>query len=294
MIWVTTFASLVTSEVETAEALTWKGFIELLTEPVEMFRMQNKRYLPTWSPARLEPARRANSNVQDISCLVLDYDDGTDPESAFDIWKDWTFVAHTSWSHGPGKHRFRIALPFSRPVRPPEFKSIWKWAEQQTGRAIDKSCKDPGRAWIRPSYDLQNTQQVSDYRSLVHQAALLDADAVLRAVGYVEPATTERKARTFSAADDPAVVPTTGTTGRWRLTPELRESLGDYLGGIVGADTVSRVECPRCGRQSVWWWLQPEQQQNANCNHRRSCGWRGDVLTLAPGPLEGEWASSLR
>ena len=61
---------------------------------------------------------------------------------------------------------------------------------------------------------------------------------------------------------------------------DARAELGHALGGVVSDDAVRLVECPRCRRDAVWWWLDPTRQLNAYCNHRKSCGWKGPVAAL--------------
>lgn len=75
-----------------------------------------KATLPCWAPATFKPGARRNSKgVTELSCLVLDYDDGTDPESASAIWESWFHILHTSWSHTDERPRFRLVLPLASP-----------------------------------------------------------------------------------------------------------------------------------------------------------------------------------
>ena len=71
MIWATTFRNLVKSDVETAAALAWDDFARFMTEPVEMFKVQNKRYLPVWSRLASSPPNEPTATSKTLVAWSL-------------------------------------------------------------------------------------------------------------------------------------------------------------------------------------------------------------------------------
>lgn len=111
-----------------------------------------KERLPCWSPTVYpEGSKRGSEHVQELSCLVLDYDDGSDPEEARAVWGSSFHILHTSWSHTPELPRFRLVLPLATPVPVADWQRVWSWAEEHCGRAIDPRCKGAGRMWTLPA-----------------------------------------------------------------------------------------------------------------------------------------------
>jgi P4 family phage/plasmid primase-like protien len=108
-----------------------------------------------WSPVAYghTKARKAE-NVAEVSCLVLDFDDGARPEELTPQWeeKGMEFVIHTTHSHSPDAPKWRAIFPLSRAVPASEWEATYKklTAHLAGGRA-DRSCKDVSRIYYLPS-----------------------------------------------------------------------------------------------------------------------------------------------
>lgn len=268
--WVSTFDNLFLTEAA-PQQLTFDQLVELLTQPGEAFRVWDKRRLPQWSPTCFDPPRRKKAHAVFASCLVLDYDDGTTVDEAIDVWGQWALILHTSWSHRPDHHKFRLVLPLDEDLDKADYPTAWRWAEAHCGHDIDRHCKDISRSWVMPTCDIEDPGQQRYFTSRVVRAPLLRVNDVLR-WAPPEPAPSPLAA--------PLLAPDLRGVSDKHLSADDRARLGHALGGVVSEDAVRMVECPRCRRESVWWWLDPMKQINAYCNHRKSCGWRGPVVAL--------------
>ncbi len=111
-----------------------------------------KRDLRLWAPALYPPqSRRGSDNVLHVSCLVLDYDKGLPASEALPAWESWFHVAHSTWSHTPEKHKFRVILPLACPVRAEDWRRVWSWAEQSAGEWGEPAMKSRGANFARPT-----------------------------------------------------------------------------------------------------------------------------------------------
>lgn len=112
-----------------------------------------------WSPATFAADRRAKAGVEAVHALVLDYEapEGephTPVDDALDLWAGSLGLLHTSYSHSPERHRYRLVLALSRAVSAQEYPVLWRWAASrcaEAGHSIDEACRDPSRLWFLPA-----------------------------------------------------------------------------------------------------------------------------------------------
>lgn len=119
----------------------------------KLARSEAKNDLRIWSPTCYRSgARRGSDGVDHLSCLVLDYDDGyTTIEDASATWERWYHIVHTTWSHKPEHHKFRVIVPLAEPVAAEHWSRVWQWAEARTGMAIDPACKSVSHTYALPA-----------------------------------------------------------------------------------------------------------------------------------------------
>jgi hypothetical protein len=93
---------------------------------------------------------RANANLESISLLVLDFDEGLSLSDALLLFAPYKHIIGTSKSHGVEKNgkiedRFRVVLFLDKPVMSDgEFKEYW-FAAYSKWPSMDKACKDSAR-----------------------------------------------------------------------------------------------------------------------------------------------------
>lgn len=116
-------------------------------------RRSAKRDLRLWSPALYRPGadKRGSENVTHVSCLVLDYDDGTSVAEASMSWSAWFHIVHTTWSHTAERPKLRVVLPLAFPVAAEDWPKVWSWAEERTRFEIDPSMKSPAATYALPA-----------------------------------------------------------------------------------------------------------------------------------------------
>ncbi len=92
----------------------------------DRIRQGTKTRLPCWSPVRCHPAStRGVPAVEHVTCLVLDYDDGTAMDPTVAPWTDWPLLVAKTWSHtreAPRRHpqrnkRALLSIVTHRPPR---------------------------------------------------------------------------------------------------------------------------------------------------------------------------------
>jgi hypothetical protein len=222
--------------------------------------------------------------------VVLDYDDGTSIESASDRWSDWPHIVHTTWSHSLALPKFRVVVPLQVPVAAALWARCWKWAEAFAGWAIDESCKDPSRIYFQPTIptcDHPIAVQVHAEGSYLHlDAARMPPTAEEIRADQIRRARAARPSPTFSAGT-PDWKLRRAAQDRLKTDAAARARVADELGARVrGTGTsarASRIECPRCGRASVWFFIEPDKMDGAQCDHRNSCAWTGWLDQLIEG-----------
>jgi len=262
----------------------WAGLVRRLTDVRVRADISDKVALPAWSPAVFAPGKpRAKSTAVALSSLVLDYDDGTPIDAAQATWSDWPHIVHTSWSHAPEHPKFRLVLPLAEPIPAALWSRAWAWAAARAPQ-IDSACKDASRIYFlpaRPSADVPYEVRVHDEPSgLLHLDARDLPDPVPDAFGgaAARPRVRRRSSLVGPRGHSRAV------QQALKRDPAVRRRAADALGLTVrgeGPHAVAKgAACPRCGRPSVWWPIEPERMRGAACDHRNSCGWHGWIDQL--------------
>jgi len=256
---------------------------ELLRDGV---RRRAKTRLACWSPTAYRPHEtRGARGVEHVSCIVLDYDDGTTIEDAVAAWGRWPLIVHTSWSHTDAHPRFRLVLALAEAVPGEAWLRAWTWARERSGGHIDEACKDPSRLYLRPAIPRRDTP----YRAFVR-----DDGGPLLTVDWrslEDPRGGER----WNSGTTSTVGARAASNGKVRAPEDLarqiarlrlrtdratRERAAQWLNARIVGRRAERVLCPGCGRLSVWFWVEPGRQSTAICNHRNSCGWWGHLDEL--------------
>ena len=222
--------------------------------------------------------RRRAEAVVEISCLVLDYDTGTQPPThALEAWKGWRAALHTTWSHTQEAPRFRVILPLLRPIPASRWPEAWAWAAHQVS-GIDRTCKDPSRLYFRPalpSPDAPHEGRIQGGELLDLLGMLPDkmppAPVMMTRPVLTVPARLAHRAIQVRLAHDAA--------SRERVAMQV----GAKLLGEGGRQRATGILCPSCGRPSVWFYLSPDRMTRAHCNHRNSCSWAGQLEDLLHG-----------
>jgi len=235
-------------------------------------RRRAKLQLACWSPTSYcRHETRGADGVECVTCVVLDYDDGTPLADAIEVWEGCYLLAHPSWSHTPDHPRFRVILPLLEPVPSDAWPQVWAWARERSGGHIDEACKDPSRLYLLPA----KPTFTAPYRALVrHQEGpLLTLD--LDDLPLLPPSPGRRTGteRVVLPADKARLV------ARYRLrnSREVRERAARWLDAHLAGGRAERIACPSCGRPSVWFWIEPGRMSTAQCDHRNSCGWWGHI-----------------
>jgi hypothetical protein len=162
----TTFRSISQAYVDQQVDLPWSDLAQLLTthypakrkEDVPMFNMaqfkavddpfveRGRRYHGTVVDGAFmrdangaydeipDTVRRCKGNVVGITGIVLDVDEAMTIEAAMTMLAPLEYVLYTTFRHTPNKHKFRIIIPFSRPLL----------AEDIVGRQASISSTFPG------------------------------------------------------------------------------------------------------------------------------------------------------
>lgn len=75
---------------------------------------RNEKDGPAWSPVSyVSGAKRGNSGVELINLAVVDVDDGTPLQDVLAKIANFSYLAHSSFSHTSEKPKYRIVLPHS-------------------------------------------------------------------------------------------------------------------------------------------------------------------------------------
>lgn len=270
-------------------SLTFAELVELLTRFLVVPELEHKLHLPAWAPHQLRKPHRKLANVESVSCLVYDYDDGTPIQEAHRTWSDWPHIVHTSWSHTPEHPKFRVVLPLEEPIPVEHYVRAWLWGAERARRQVDRQCKDASRLFFLPAVPSKAHPRYAK----VHDAGghLLD----LRPWGRLpeDPevvAARERKRaarRRWEGRRVPAERREKEAARLLREDPDARLRAAELLGARVvqraGGRVAIDVVCPACARPDVWFPVDASKMRGAACNHQESCGWRGPLFDLLVG-----------
>ncbi len=152
---------------------------------LEKARGAAKTDLALWSPNLYRPgAKRGSDGVIHLSCLALDHDEGMGLEEAQQVWRDFHFLLHTTWSHHPDQPRFRVVLPLAGPVPAEDWARFWAWADARTDGRLDKALKGRASTFALPATAGPTAARVA----VVHEAPLLDPLGLGLVDAYADPA----------------------------------------------------------------------------------------------------------
>jgi len=258
------------------------GLRELLTVFFAM-PTNSKLMARSWSPAAFTGTRAAK-NVDKVSALVFDFDDGTRIEHAQETLAAVPHYGHTSWSHTEEDHRFRIVIPLHKPVSGRVWKQVYRWALQlweetkpPGAGSPDRACSDPSRLYLVPVYRKGYARE-----SWYTGAPWWDGDGCYLSIP-------EHVQREKPAPPRPKRIKQQIGSGqlemaarkRAKTDQRTRENIAHAIGASIRDGMARRIRCPQCSRLSVWYGIDGEQSSSARCNHANSCGWWGSVYDLA-------------
>jgi len=271
----------ITSKIET--------IIKALTSPIHK-SIEDKSKLPLWSPTTFD-GTRSTKNAQSISMIVYDLDDG---DTGWESWvlfaqKGWTTLAHTSASHHPSHPKYRVILPLAKPLPKDDWEKIWRAAFElwvnvvQIGIPDQKAIKDMARVYFRYGWPMESKYDGGPWPishpchpSKYHQSGSWIGTPLDLKYDHIR--LPKPKTRLIVDRTRPM------TLSNAMMDPQMRESIGIMAGGQRVGEYIKHIQCPSCGRQSVFFSIDPNSLGSTkwpSCNHVNSCGWWGKMEALS-------------
>lgn len=235
--------------------------------------VDKKDQLWLWAPCSFI-ARRRKSDVISVHAMVFDVDCGL-PYETHERFKDYNYVAHTSFSHSEGHHKWRLILPLWASIPRDEWKYAWivgsQIFEKLTGSKIDPSCKDSSRAYFIGG--------CLDTKMSLYRSNLNITGRNLRLEYDIPPPPKKRhkgKIKTFTQEEFKRYE---------NLKPDDkdRQDIAISVGAEISDNVARKIRCPNCGRRTVYFFINPSGANplyRAKCNHENSCGFIGSISEL--------------
>lgn len=250
------------------------SFTELAEFLQERHPAIGKFSCPYFLVGAFEDGVRRNAAFKFASVVALDVEKGPTTREAHEVFREWAHVIYTTWSHRPDAHRFRVVLPLARDVGADEYKRLWAQLAGMLAGGADPQTKDLARALFLPAVRPDGRRSAA---KAWQAAPLLDPDELL---ARAPPAP-----QLSSAPPRPPVRVLFGEArreaqARLKTDAATRRRAAEYLDARIRPNRADDVLCPRCGRRSVWFWIEPGKLATATCNHRNSCGWWGHLDEL--------------
>lgn len=185
---------------------------------------------------RLRGQRRLATAVEELSCGMLDADQATEDFLLLMDLQGYSWAAYTTHSHDPerGKYRWRVVVPYSRPVTPDEHQAITRRLASWIGlEYFDPTTHEPQRLFYWPS-----APHDGPFEFAHADQPLLDVDAVLATYGDYRnvsewPVSVRVEAGLADArgkAGDPADKP--GMVGAFCRQWDVPGAIEEFLPGI--------------------------------------------------------------
>lgn len=129
--------------------VTWDRLVERLTKHAE----REDKDGPLFSPVTyLKGATRGNNRVLTVNLAVADYDHGEDWETVKEQLAAYTYVAYSTYSFTPEDCRFRVVIPFTKPVQKADWPKVKAAIDEHVFRqGSDPAAKDAARLFYLPS-----------------------------------------------------------------------------------------------------------------------------------------------
>ena len=231
----------------------------------------------------------------EISCAVFDIDEGLKFE-VHKYFKEYKYIAHTSFSHSDKLHKWRLVIPFTKPVPSHLWEGAWMQCKrfffEMTGKPMDEKCKDARRFYFvgagEPIMGTNPKEYVNGFDEyLVHvnygQTMSIDFQKCENYKAQLEQEQKdkiERMKRRYNAIQSlPQYMQNPKESLHLKLSTDssYREQLGIKIGGRNSGGTNPRMtgwECPSCGRNdATYFYIHPQGNKlSAQCGHMNSCG----------------------
>ena len=266
---------------------SWEQLVGFITHPRPI---TIKKDLPLWSPARFNSRTKlTNEKVDAVSLAVFDIDEGV-PFECHQCFGEYQYIAHTSFSHTPNEHKWRLIIPFEVPIPRHLWTFVWgrlhKFFQDTTGREMDVACKDARRFYYLPNKGENYQYFVNDTgRTLGYDLETLERDYRFHKERERE-LKEERRREKERLADVPEYTRDYKKEfmDDLRFERHWRESLGQRIGAKITTDRAVNFTCPSCGRKdATFFYLEPvimwdengeaySVNHQAYCFHKESCG----------------------
>lgn len=132
-----------------------------------------------WTPGFIGSGTRLAVNVEGLDFAVFDIDHITEQQRDSMCQKigdvDVEFYLHTTHTHLPPDHNFRLVFPLARTITPEEWKQLWFTIVRKFELPADKATRDPARLSYFPRAFYQR-----DFINVRQEGTLLDPDELLR------------------------------------------------------------------------------------------------------------------
>ena len=258
----------------TATDATWGQTIAHLDQ---WRRAPDKLSAPCWAPHHA-PGRRRLSEIDAVSCLVVDYDHLDHELQAYGLLHGLEYFGWTTWSSTPAQPRWRVVLPLAVPIAAQWWSRVYALSLARYAPLADPACSDPTRIHVLPVVG-----PAGHCETRYSRGALLDLSPQLAQAQAAHAAElAEQEARRRKQAAKRVLARLDGDSQRarrlaLRSDPDTRRSEGARMGGVVTDSIARRICCPSCGRRSVWYSL---TGGDARCDHQSSCGYRAPLEQL--------------
>ena len=253
---------------------------------LQALHADEKQRLPLWSPTTFHSGKtRSKASAQAIHWLVYDVDTSPRPFSVWRLFSEWSVLAHTSWSHTPHSHKYRIILPLAEPIPAHDWPrasqaalELWtKVVGSDAGSPDTKALVDSARIYFRfghNSSELPRTAPMnpSNYHQTgYHSGTLFRLDyAHIPKAKPIKPVHNRYRDGSISLNQGMELL-------------AVREQIASHLSAHISGNEARKITCPGCQRPSVHFSLDlsyPSSSKWPSCNHQNSCGWWGTFQDL--------------
>jgi len=172
---ITRFKNKYDKSVARQETMPWQDVVSLLNEHKQRIDKDG----PLFAPAKFrDGGTRCDADVEELSMLVLDFDDGTPPKDLTPAWEKWEYVIYSTHSHmDDGKtQKWRAVFPLTRAVPAKEWEATYTKLAFELGKGhADLSCGNTGRMFYLPSCPKERARLAFAEH---HEGKWLDPDEV--------------------------------------------------------------------------------------------------------------------